>query len=137
VHDCELLGECDGENPSASVAACTPGETEEAGCGVCGVQSRTCADDSTWSPWSECIDPKPGCNPCEEPTWENAINDIMMRRCVRCHWECRSYETLMPWVEDGSLEWYTEQGHYISGEDKATLLRWIEIGAPETDCDVQ
>ncbi len=134
-YDCQYRGFC--TDPSlATQATCTPGQTEAIACGSCGEISHTCAADGRWGPLSACVDPKPGCNPCAEPTWEDPIDAIMKRRCNHCHVECTSYSRIGAWVGNGELERYTRANHFINGSDKTAVLRWLELGAPETACDV-
>jgi hypothetical protein len=76
------------------------------------------------------------CNRDGEPTWEDPIDRIMQARCVSCHDYCGSYETIQEVLDNGQLKSFTERGHKIRGQDQTDLLRWIEILAPETDCDV-
>ena len=77
------------------------------------------------------------CNPKDEPTWKYPIKGILDQRCERCHaYEVRSYDNLQVWIRDGSLKYYTERYHYITGSERDTVLRWIDIGIPEDDCDV-
>jgi hypothetical protein len=134
-YDCEYRGFCTDPNVTPQ-GLCTPGQVEETACGVCGVLSHTCGQDGRWGPMTDCVDPKPGCNPCAEPTWEDPIDSVMKKRCNQCHPECRTYNGIMAWVSDGSLEAYTRRNHFINGTDKTALLRWIELGAPNAECDV-
>jgi hypothetical protein len=76
------------------------------------------------------------CNPTGEPTWEDPIDQIMQDRCVRCHDYCGSYSAIQTVVNNGELASWMERGHKISGTMQEDVLRWLEIGAPETDCDV-
>ncbi|MFC1611670.1 hypothetical protein ACFL6C_11980 [Myxococcota bacterium] len=115
---------------------CTPFEEEEQDCGACGVTTRVCDSNGFYGDWSACVDPAPDRNPNDEPTWDNRIDDIMVRRCNDCHSQTQTYQGLQFWLTDGSLEQKTQQGHHVSGNDRDVLLRWIEIDAPETDCDV-
>ena len=79
-----------------------------------------------------------GCNPEREPTWENPIDEMMQAQCYRCHKEeTADYESIQVWVDNGFLETYCLMGagHFLtSGQEYC--LRWLEIGAPKTDCDV-
>lgn len=78
-----------------------------------------------------------GCNPNGEPTWETPVGGIIRTRCARCHArECASYDAIGVWIDDGSLRTYVNRKHFISGTDKTTVTRWLDLGAPETDCDV-
>jgi hypothetical protein len=134
-YDCEYRGFC-ADPAAAAQAVCTPGQVEETACGVCGVMSHSCGEDGHWGPMSACVDPRPGCNPCAEPTWDEPIDGIMERRCNHCHGESRTYSGILTWVDDGSLEDYTLRNHFINGADKTAVLRWIEIGVPRSACDV-
>ena len=53
-------------------------------------------------------------------------------RCNRCHGESSSYSGIQVWVNDGTLQSYTEDNHYIYGDEKDSVLRWGVIGVPET-----
>ncbi len=73
-----------------------------------------------------------------ELTWENSIAVIMEDECAECHAaEVASYQAILPWINSGELKDYTEREHYIEGQDKLDVLYWLEIGAPETDEDVE
>ncbi len=77
------------------------------------------------------------CNPNLEPTWETPINDMMQAQCTSCHRETSTYDAIQEWIDNGNLQIFFEKGseHFLtSGQEYA--LRWLEIGAPETDCDV-
>ena len=77
------------------------------------------------------------CNPNSEPTWDDTIDPIMRTRCTRCHWEASSYDTIQVWVDNGKLAAYTSKNHFWGELKNAqTTRRWVEIGAPKTDCDV-
>lgn len=82
-------------------------------------------------------DQDPACNPNGEPTWTSPVGGIIRTRCARCHSrECASYDAIGGWIDDGSLRTYVNRKHFISGTDKTTVTRWLDLGAPETDCDV-
>lgn len=76
------------------------------------------------------------CNEDGEPTWDDPISDMMQSRCVRCHEYCGSYSTIQDVVDNGELMEFTQADHHISGNDKDVLMHWLEISAPEKDCDV-
>ena len=79
-----------------------------------------------------------GCNPDNEPTWNTTAGSIIRSRCASCHRsECSTYVGLSSWLHSGLLRQYVSQGHYISGSNRSTVLHWIDIGAPETVCDVK
>jgi len=83
-------------------------------------------------------DADPLCNPEDEPTWDNPINQIMQQQCTSCHSQCSSYEGIINWVDDEDLLYYTNKNHYWgSNENAGTTASWIRIGMPESDCDVQ
>jgi hypothetical protein len=73
-----------------------------------------------------------------EPTWEEPIKKIMTDQCASCHSEeVKTYSNILKWVNNGMLKQYTEQEHYINGDDKDITLHWLDIGAPETSADIE
>ena len=89
---------------------------------------------------SENVDTNGVCNPNWEPTWDDPVKDIMRSQCSSssCHpIEVASYDSIQEWVNNGKLKTYCElgAGHYLEiGQEQC--LRWLAIGAPESDCDV-
>ncbi|MBI5510942.1 MAG: hypothetical protein HY903_19445 [Deltaproteobacteria bacterium] len=78
-----------------------------------------------------------GCNPAHKPTWDSPVKTIMQNRCVRCHRSYTStYAGISRWVANGLLRSYTNQGHYIYGSERTTVLSWLDLGAPQSACDV-
>lgn len=116
---------CEGEDPLPECSDNGLGNSSS-------VTSSTPTDDATTT-----TDQDPACNPNGEPTWTNPVNGIIRTRCARCHArECASYDAIGVWIDDGSLRTYVNRKHFISGTDKTTVTRWLDLGAPETDCDV-
>lgn len=79
-----------------------------------------------------------GCNPDNKPTWDSPVATIMKNRCALCHGQTvRSYNNIQAWIQDGSLKSRAQKGHNISGAQQETVLDWLAIGAPQSDCDVE
>jgi hypothetical protein len=96
----------------------------------------------------------------EAPTFHKDVLPILQRNCQVCHQEAapgaggmiapmalQSYEQARPWasviaavVREGRMPpWGAHEQHrgtflderYLSGDEKSTLIRWAEAGAPE------
>ncbi len=69
-----------------TTCACSPGQTQTAGCGNCGTHSRTCGSNCQWGSWSGCT----GQGPC-------SAGATQQRDCCDCGTETRTCS--------GSCEW--------------------------------
>jgi hypothetical protein len=78
------------------------------------------------------------CNPNNEPTWNDPVNQIMQDHCVQCHSQAGDYNSIQSWVSAGTLSSYCTPQHYLQEQvDQDACVRWCDINQPEADCDVQ
>ena len=77
-------------NPDPSTE-CSPGDTEEDGCGNCGTRSRTCGGDGMWGDWGSCS----GEGECAR----DATQD---RDCGNCGTQTRTCSSSCSWGDWGA-----------------------------------
>lgn len=85
------------------------------------------------------------CAADDQPTWDGTISRIISKRCDgSCHYHTGIIydydQVIAEWLADEALwEEYIKRGseHFLPDEqEQETCLRWAEIGAPKSACEV-